>query len=178
MKKSILTLLVLTLLFSFSAFAEETKLEEEIQKFDFTFVLPQGATIEQEVVDGELSLAYITLSDENAPDYCLSIAFDEMLASLSFEEMTEEDLKLFEARMTLDCDQPTVQFKTLEDGRKICIIDEDSTSDFAYVISLVDGYQISCYISHDDFSDLTENDIEKAIEIMDSIKITNVASAS
>lgn len=172
MKKYLAILLAACLLFiTGAAFAQPLKLLEASDTFDIELVLPEGATIEQEMVNGEMALIHILFSDEAHPQYTLVISYSEIYDDKMMSDLTDEEIEALFATVAEELEKPAYEVRTLEDGIKMMIVNEDSASDYAYIITIYKGYFIQAYVAHDDYATLTNEEVDEAILLMDSMQI-------
>ncbi len=172
MKKYLAILLAACLLvMASSAFAEPVKLLETSDTFDLEVELPEGATVEQDIVNGELALIHILFADAAHPQYTVVISYSEEYGDKMMSDLNDEQLEALFATVAEELEKPSYEVRTLEDGIKMMIVHEDAASDYAYIITIYEGYFIQAYIAHDDYATLTEEEVNDLILLMDNVHI-------
>jgi len=172
MKKYLAILLAMCLLvMSGAAFAEPEKLMETSDKFDLEVELPEGATIEQEIVNGELALIHILFADAAHPQYTVLISYSEEYGDKLMSDLNDEQIEALFITVAEELEKPSYEMRTLEDGIKMMIVQEDAASDYAYIITIYEGYFIQAYIAHDDYATLTQEEVNDLMLLMDNVRI-------
>lgn len=170
MKKYLAIILAVFLHFMISAaIAEPVKLVETSDTFDLSVVLPEGATLEQDIVNGEMSLIHILFAEESHPQYTFVVSYSELHGGKLMSDLTNEEIEALFATVAEEMEKPSYVVQTLDDGIKVMIVNEESASDYAYIITIYEGYFIQGYIVHDDYVTLTDEEVNEAISVMDSM---------
>ena len=170
MKKYLAIILAACLLFMAStAVAESVNLVETSDAFDLSVILPEGATIEQEIINGETSLIRVLFADDSHPQYTFVVSYSELHGGKLMSDLTDEEIEALFATVAEEMEKPSYEVRTLDDGIKVMIVNEESASDYAYIITIYEGYFIQGYIAHDDYLTLTDEEVNEAINVMDSM---------
>ncbi len=172
MKKILaVTLTAMMLLINGLAYAQPEKLLEPSATFDLEVTLPEGASLEQTMVNGELSLIHILFEDEAMPGYTVMISYSEEYGQSMMADLTAEQLEALYQTIAPEMQDPSYEMRTLEDGIVMMVVNENTDNDYAYVITIYEGYFIQAYIAHDDYAPLTTQEVDALITLMDNVYI-------
>jgi hypothetical protein len=163
------------LLASFAAAAEPQKITEAAMGFDISINLPEGAVYTELTTSTELTVASIKLADETKPDYYLSFASSEEYANEDYmSDMTDEELEALYELCSADCDKPTKEIKKLDNGVTVMIVKDEDYSEMGNIFTIYRGYFIQITVIHMDYKDLTDEDMQTAIDLMAGLTLVEV----
>ncbi len=176
MKKCLLLMVTLCMLFTtVDALADLVKLTETSGRFDLELNLTEGAVLKQELVHDNLSLISITFADPKMPMYKVTVAYGEEAGEKTMFDWTDEELEGLYSTIANGLENPTYEMLEQKDGRKVMIVNEESAYDYAYLLTVYQGYYIQVYVAHADYKTLTQEEIDAAAAMMDQIKILPTA---
>lgn len=177
MKKTVSLFVAVSMLFGACALAQTQTVAENVEKFDLTVDVPEGATYEDVSSDGEFSIATIKVpgADDCNMMYDIVIApTEEYAEDVTMNDLDETSIEALYKIMAAELEQPSYEIRELTSGRKVMIVNEGATqSDFCYIISVHNGYFIQMTVMHDDFAVLTEDEINNAFAVFDTIVVTD-----
>lgn len=172
MKKILAILLAACLLLmTGAALAQTVKLLEVSDTFDLEVDVPEGVTIEQDILEGQMSLIHVRFADPAHAQYTVLISFSEEHVGRMMSELTDEEIDDLIGTIGSEMQNPSHEVKVLEDGIKMMVVQENEGSDYAYVLTIYDGYFIQMYIAHDDYATLTDEEVDAAITMMDNVHV-------
>lgn len=172
MKKIITLVLSLCLLItSVSAFAESTPIANGSKEYNIVIELPEGFEITENeyLEDADLSAVIIDYPAAETANFYLMIAYDELFGTSSLSDMDAETEQAFFEYATAGFEAPTYEMRSLDNDVRVMVLNEDGASDFAYVMTVYHGYFVFIYIAHEDYSTIGNDDIEKAVALVDAI---------
>lgn len=179
MKKFLALTLALVML-SACALAEPVTIKESVPTFDLTMELPEGAVIKDESDDPDFASTCVSLPAGDGCELELWLAIaptEEYEDGLVLNDLTEENVETLFKTVSAELENPSYEVKDLKNGHKVMLINEsDSKSDFAYIISIHNGYFIQLSIMHSGFDQLTEDEVNVGFAMMDTIVITDHAA--
>ena len=168
MKKYMLLLLALALLFCAAASAETAVVEGAAKEFEVTLVVPEGYA-KTESKTGNVNYIYLETESADAPDYTITIAYSEAYAGLTLNELSDADKQLLLETMDDDFVEPDVTSLTTEHGTEVYMLNEaakDSASSFASGFSVYKGYFVQIYAAKPNYQRIEQADIDLAIKIL------------
>lgn len=175
MKKLIaICLSVMMLLGMTGAMAEDASSIELTEEINIQLELPEGYIVEKVRQDSALYAA-ITTEEEGKPQFLFSIAYADLVDGPTPGELTEEDIELAKQMVSIDFANPTFDVNATGEGTKFLVINEnDAESDYVQMITNYQGYFVQMYIVSVEGMDVTDADIDLALEILTSIQVENL----
>lgn len=167
MKKCFALLLALTLVMGASlASATELEVSQATTEFDVTLEIPEGYEAVQDRENGNLYIDILP-SDKAQPEYWLSIGYSEEYDGVTFNDLSEEDVDSIVAEISTAFAAPVWSEATTKEGTQVCVMDEtEGESDWALIFTIYKGYFITVQIEKDDYSMLSEADIQRAVDLL------------
>ncbi len=176
MKKVFAILLALTLCLSAAcALADEVQIPETAAAFDLSSVVPEGYTLTESTMAGELSIKAFEPSDiVTMPELCLTIAYSEEYAGVSLtKDLDDEQIKELYGLVDDSYLSDSYTVGVTDDGWKyLQVIDSEEDNGYATLLMIHDGYFIEVYVNYTDFRPMTEEDLTSAKLLLDSYVIT------
>lgn len=175
MKKTVSIVLILALLMGMAALAEPYVLHES-DKFTVTAEAPENYDFILAGY-GDFTGGLFAPDDAAKPYYTLLIAYSEEYADTFGKDSTLNDLtpeQLIRATMELTSQysKPEVTTATTDFGTLCIIVNEQgSESEYASILTIYHGYFIEVYIDMLNGEQLSEEDIQKGLDIMSSLEL-------
>lgn len=166
-----LILTVCLLLASGATCAETVKLLEISPAFDLEAELPEGVTVEQEILNEQMTRIQVVFPGAGHPDYTLLISPSELYDDQMMADLTEEEIEVLFTEVAKEMQSPSYEVMTVEDGLMMMVVNEEAGSDYAYVITIYGGFFIQVYVAHEDYATLTQEEVAEAINLLDSIRV-------
>lgn len=178
MKKLLALLMAAVMLMGVSyVMAETVQVEQSTAAFDVTMVIPEGfSMVEQRVND---TLCIDVLADDPAvnPNYSMTIAYSEEYEGHTISELTEEEQESLLEKLTEENFwDATVSGHTTTGGTLVFVLDENEAevgTDYALAFTVYKGYFIQMFVEHDDYSKLSEEDIQRAIDLLSDMEFVD-----
>lgn len=174
MKKFCLLLMVLVLLCGAAASAQVVDVQEHALTFDVQMTIPEDAEATQEDF-GEFTCIMIHLDGKNGvrPLYRMTIAASEEIdEGRSMADLTQDEKDTLVDVWMEGMQNATHKFDVLENGNTVLVIEENTeTDDYAMMISIHDGYFFHLYMNYENYSKLTDADLDMMYELMESVQI-------
>ncbi|MDD2648862.1 MAG: hypothetical protein PHI27_13010 [Eubacteriales bacterium] len=176
MKKIISVIAAMMLLLCCAAAsAEPTKITESAMGFDIDINLPEGAVYTELATDSDITIAMIKLADETKPNFILSFASSEEYSDESnMSDLSEEDLNALYQTIAADCDNPEMEIKKLDNNITVMIVNDESITNNANVFTIYRGFFIQISVIFDDLRDITDEDVQTAVDLMGSLTLVEV----
>lgn len=173
MKKYLSILLACLLALTvFGAAAEETA-PVEIKVHDgltISVVVPEGYTFSGDW-NGEILYADLTPADPAAPAMILSVAASEEYGGVTINDLSEDELNSLIAVCTADYASPSYAISETTHGTKLIVLDENSDADeYVEIVTLYQGYFVQVLMEPTDESQLTEDQIAVAVQLLSDMK--------
>lgn len=168
MKKLIAILLATLMLFSLSLSFAETAPAKTHLYYDgnlyFDVIYPEG--YEVSVIRDGVWMTIKMIGGEDAANVEVLVCPDEELSEMtSLNDLSDEELADTIAAFTEDYNNPTTSIMETGLGTKVIRIEEnDAESDYVEILGLYRGYLIDVYISYEDGREVTEADVETALQ--------------
>ncbi len=177
MKKALsLLLAAMLLLASGAALAETIKIQETARAFDVTVVIPDGATVVQDVYDDWVCVEFQLPGEDGMLEIDLSVAPSEEFAGRSLSEADEDERALLVELSSINFLEPAHEFFTLSNGTPALFsIETGEGMQFATMQTIYKGFFIYLYCGYEDHFPLADNDLALMYDIMDSLVFTDVA---
>lgn len=178
MKKLIAIFMALTLCLSATcALAEAVQIPEAASSFDLSVIVPEGYTLSDSSIVGELSINSFEPTDPAAmPEMSLAIAYSEEYSEISLtKDLSDEQIKELYSLIDDGYVSDSYTVGVTDDGWKyLQVIDNEDENGYATLLMIHDGYFIEVFVSYDDFRPLTEDDLAAAKKLLDSYVIADV----
>lgn len=177
MKKTVCMLLAVLLLGASGAMAGTmVPVEESSPFFDLSINLPEGGKLEQEVAN-DTTLATITLpgATEDSIQYFFTVAFSDLFTGKSLKDLSDEEMdELFRGATAFseeEGDTTSYAVKDLDDGVRVMVIYDPDVNYSCWALTIENGYFIQMYGMYEDFRDVTKEDIEYCVTLLDAVEI-------
>ena len=176
MKKWMGMLLVLIMVFTMAAsLAEPIKITEDFNEFDVTLEVPAGLTVTEVAREGWVDVE-MRFSDPASPKYDLHINPSEEYVGLSLADLPEEELDAMVAMLVADFEAPEANRFTTPSGNMVLFIRETfGGNQYATMQTLYRGFFFYLYCAYEDFSNLTDADIEVMHKIIEGLELESLA---
>lgn len=183
MKKLAAALMAMVLTFGMtSVIAQEAPAQTDTtQEVTAQIKLTEDIALEMEVPEGyevvkdrSDSALYATISseEEGKPLFNFSIAYADLSEGPTPGEMTQEDIDLAMQMVSSDFYKPTFTIAAAGGGTKFLVIDEnEAESDYTLMIANYQGYFVQMYITPAEGLEVTQADIDTALEILTSTQV-------
>ncbi len=175
-RKCFCLILALCLLMGCTAYADTTvAIEETSPFFDLTISLPDGCTLSQEMAE-ETTVATLTLPAADAIAYTLTVAFSDLYTGKDMSSLSDAEVEeLFHTAVNYqEGDSITYTVKDFADGVRALIIYDPGVNFMAWALTILDGYFIQVYGMYSDFREVTREDVEFCVSLLDRIEATPV----
>ncbi len=179
MKKWLSLLLALVMVcLALTAMAEQITIDEQSDYFDASFTVPQGAVVSQKN-EGDVTAIDIQSAHDPSVHYHFVVAPGEDCAGRNLADLTEDEKDILASMLTDNMAQPAFSYTEMPNG-KLMLIAEETTADndFAYYVTLCNGYFFSMYVAREDYSELKLEDVTIAIEMLNSLDVTILANSN
>ena len=174
MKKAIAILLALMLLaIAPLSLAETVKLTENASGFDLTIDLPNAAKVDVET-NSDVPYTFIKFDDAAMPKMYISVAPTEEYSESSIADLSKDDLTTLFNVFSADLDNPSYLIGKTKNGYSYMLINDDSLTDSAMVVLLFNGYFIQMSVWNENYAVLTDDQINIALSLIDTLKIVEV----
>lgn len=171
MKKILALVLAAVMLCGFAAMAEEVTVSPALKDID----VPEGLNFQYfeygesfgALMHNEEETLYYTLIIEYNPEFV-----DAYGEEATFNTMSEEDLEFAISELTFDYAQPRIAMAETGYGTKVIVVDDQgSESEYASLLTIYHGYFVGIYIDRLDGEQITDAQIQDALDIMTSINL-------
>lgn len=174
--KKIIALTVCLLMFASVAMAGTAPLEVKSLNNGKVLVvaLPEGVTSVEINTFEDLQLVDFELEDENMPFYMMTVSYSEILHEKSLDELSDEEIALLVAYTAADSESHEYEVVEMADGWPGVLVKYEGQDDWVDAFTVIDGYIIQIHGFHADFSELTEEENQFAMTLLDSIDIVDM----
>lgn len=176
--KKILILTLCLLMMASVAMAGTTPLEvkELTDSLTLVYALPEGVTDVK--IDDVYDMKLITfeLEDETMPNFVMVVSYSDLLEDRDITDMDDAEIATIAALTVTDSDHHTYDKVEMADGWPAVLIDvdNDGEDDWVDAFTIISGYIIQLHGWHDDFSLITEAEMDMAYTLLDSIDIVDM----
>ena len=174
MKKSISLILVLLLVSgcTLTALAAQTiEIYQEEELFYMEVNLPNGARVAESTINDSLFITRLEYITEGKPSIVITVAPDEPYFGQNLSDLSKEEVELIIGGITLEMAEPSVDILNTPGGDEYIVANETTEdNDTCDTVMLADGYFIMVHVYYEDFSELTEDDMEIGPSIMDTLQ--------
>lgn len=181
MKKKIAFLLCAAMLLvaSCAMAATDVTFETDFDNFDVRFVSEDDVPVEAMASDGALLLLFGDVSDDdpNHLQFYATVAISEetVFDGADLADATPEQIDgVFQyATGALNGEADGIYtYKTfdLDDGVRAISIVEEAVRSQAWVLTIKDGVFVQAFASYSDLHEVTDEDVDKAIQLMDAFQ--------
>ena len=152
-----------------SAFHEgEEELEaEDVVDFDITMdKVPEGYSFDKEEADGAV---YVTFTCEGKPTYFVSVAYIDYFDgyTLNTDDLANEEMEELNSMLTEGYSGAAIYFSETAYGTDLIVVDETAAeSDYGEIITIYEGYFITCTIMGSGDAELTADDYTTGVQIL------------
>lgn len=163
--------IVLVLMLAVVACAEGLDIFELNYNVDYT--IPEGYTVDVDAAIGNLMVAWFMPEDAAAPMYGLVINYSEEFGDYTLTDLSEEEFAQAVEVLTADYAEPVVGTAETGMGTKlITVVETGSASSYATVLTIYHGYFVQINIEKPNDVDITEDDMQIAIDILTSMELS------
>ena len=176
MKKIVSIVLVLALVLGMAALADTCVLTES-DRFAVTAEAPENYSFLLAGY-GDFTGGLFVPDDGAKPYYTLLIAYSEEYADTfgkdsTLNDLTPEQLVKATVELTAQYNKPAVSTAETAFGTLCIIVNEEGCeSEYASILTIWHGYFIEVYVDMLNGEQLTQEDIQKGIDIMSSLTVT------
>ena len=174
MKKSIGLILALILVSGFALTAlaaQPVEIYREEELFYIEVDLPNGARVAESTSNDSLFMTRLEYITDGKPSIVITVAPDEPYFGQSLSDLSKEEVELIIDEITLEMTDPSVDILDTPNGDEYIVANETTEgNDTCDTVMLADGYFIMVHVYYEDFSELTEDDMEIGPSIMDTLQ--------
>lgn len=174
--KKLIALTVCLLMFAGVAMAGTMPLEVKELNNGKTLVvaLPEGVTSAEINTFEDLQLVDFELEDEAMPFYMMAVSYSEILHEKSLSDLNDDEIKMLVAYTAADSETHEYEVEEMEDGWPGVLVKYEGQDDWVDAFTVIDGYIIQIHGFHQDFSELTEEENQYALTLLDSVDIVDM----
>lgn len=166
MKKVLALLLAAMMLVGAGALAEQVTVKDATAAFDVSMKLPDGYTMMENRVNGNL---YITVRPEEKTEahYYLSIGFSEEFDGRTLGDLADDEIALIRDGVAEAFAAPEMKEYDTTGGTHVLLFDETAgESDFGIAVTVYKGYFITVQAERPEYAELTEEDLQRAVDLL------------
>lgn len=176
--KKILTLTLCLLMMASVAMAGTQPLEvkELTDKLTLVYEIPEGVkSVEIDDVY-DMKLISFELEDETMPNFVMVVSYSDLLDDRDITDMDDAEIAAIAELTVTDSDHHTYDRIEMNDGWPAVVIDilNDGEDDWVDAFTIISGYIIQLHGWHDDFSLITDAQMDMAFTLLDSIDIVDM----
>lgn len=173
MKKSFVLFLTLAMLCAFTAAsAQEISIYNGDAQFTINVTLPEDVQVLDNITAASYTLTDFAYLTEGSPLMVITVAPYAQYQGKSFADLTQDEMDMVLGTVTLEKAAPAVEARTTPEGYEYLVVNETTAdNDVCDTVMLYEGYFIMVHVYYDNFSELTQQDIEIGPSIMDSLWI-------
>ncbi|MCI5957242.1 MAG: hypothetical protein MRZ54_09680 [Clostridiales bacterium] len=167
MKKILALLLAAVMLTGVSlAMAENVTVSQAVPDFDVTMVIPQGYRMTENRHSNSIGID-VEPEDEAAARYYISIGYSEAYDGRTISDMDDGEVEQILDFISEGFYSPAISSYITAGGTLVYVLDEnEAESDWAMAITIYRGYFITVQIEKEDYSELDEEDMQRAITLL------------
>ena len=176
MKKLFAMMMVIALVaFGTTALGDDAKaktvtLSTNASGFQLSLDLPDGASVSMEN-HADVPYTFIRFQDPAKPLLYISVAPTEEYTGVTLDKLTKGELdQLFET-FSADLEKPSYEMGKTAHGYTYMLISDDSEEDSETMVTLYQSYFIQLTAWNSDYDILTDDDINTAVSLLDTIKV-------
>jgi hypothetical protein len=154
-----------------AATAQEVKIHQENGSFYIVIAPPNGARVVRSTTEDHFTrtdLAYIT---EGKPSVTITVAGDDLYFGLNLSDLSSDGVDLIINEVTVEMSEPGVDIYKTPAGYEYIVANETTEgNDACDTLMLVNGYFIMVHVFYDNYTELTEQDMEIGPDIVNTLR--------